>query len=137
MPCSRTPRIDIPTGIAPDALHRALLVGYGHSGAARGLPSPKVRYRSMDSNPPNRQSVPAIEAQRHSLPSQRRTQSGHALFIRGKGRKIPIHPSGNSPCMACRNAFARSGNARPYAEILLFHSVSADYRDVIVGDRRT
>ena len=37
------------------------------------------------------------------------------------------HPSGNSPCMAWTNAFARSGNARPYAEILSFHSVSADF----------
>ena len=107
-------------------LHRALLVGYRHSGR---LEISESRKRSMGRWIQIRRTANQCRQSRrngiHDLPTG--NASGHALLVAGKAGISLSHPSGNSPCMACTNASARSGNARPYAEILSFHSVSADF----------
>ena len=81
--------IEIAAGVAPDAIHRALLVGYGHSG---GLEISQPRKCGMGRWIQIRRTADQCRQSRrngiHYLPCG--NASGHALFIRRESRNIPI-----------------------------------------------
>ena len=81
--------IEIAAGVTPDALHSALLVGYGHSG---GLEISQPRKRGMGRWIQIRRTADQRRQSRrngiHHLP--RSDAGGHALFIGRENGNIPI-----------------------------------------------